>query len=140
MIAAGTTITFTAKGTTGQWLPRTVAGVRQDVIDGLTPFFDVLTVVFDTKDSIVPFYNVANWGYTATIRATVRADYGDVRDVDSIVAHAFYDAAGDLPTVSAAGYEQAQGEEDQRTGFSLTTALVLGVVAIVAIAVIKVAD
>lgn len=139
MIRNGQTLTFTVNGTTGQWLPRTVAGVRQDAIDALTPFFDVESVSVNSPSfASDPIHYIANWPYTAYVRATVQADYGDVRDVDSIVAHAFYEATGEIPTVTADALEQAQKPPDERTGVSLTAIFALAVIGIVAFAVIKV--
>jgi hypothetical protein len=138
MIANGTTITFTVRGTTGDILPRTVANVRNDVIDRLTPFFDVASVDMSTSSILSdPLHSLSDWPYTAKVHVTVRADYGDIRDVDSVIANAFYNAAGNLPTVTADGFEQGQGT-DSTQGVSLTTALVLVAVALVALAVIKV--
>lgn len=139
MVTAGSVITFAVNGTTGEYLPRSVGSVRALVIDGLTPYFDVEDVAFQTASlASDPFHALSNWPYTATVRAVVRADYGDIRDVDSIIVHAFYDATGNEPTVTADDYEAGQGAPDRRTGFSLTTVLTLAVIAIVALAVIKV--
>jgi hypothetical protein len=134
----GDTLTFTAVGKVGEYLPRTVDSVRQGAIDGLTPFFDVESVNISAPSFLNdPFHIVTNWGYTATIRATVQADYGDVRDVDSIVAHAFYDAAGEVPTVTS-NLEQSQAPPRSTEGLTLTGAIALVAVALVAVAVIKV--
>lgn len=142
MVTAGETITFDVQGTTGQWVPRTVAGVRQDAINALSPFFDVESVSVDSPSFLSdPIHYVTNWPYRATVRATMRSDYGDVRDVDSIVAHAFYEAAGDLPTVTADHYEQGQGAASTTSGTSVLGVLgitgALIVVALVAIIIIK---
>lgn len=140
MIRNGTEITFDVQGTTGGILPRTIASVRQQTIDALTPFFDVANVSIKSASIISdPLHSLSLWPYTAVVRATVQMDYSDVRDVDSIVAHAFYEGAGEVPTVTARGLEQGQEPGDDRTGFSLTTALVLVVVGLVALAVVKVA-
>lgn len=137
MVNAGSVITFTVRGTTGQYSPRTVAGVRQDAINALTPFFDVTDVTIETQSfTSDPFNYISNWPYTATVRLTTRVAYAGIRDIDSVVAHAFYEAAGDLPTVTGNGYEQGQGQ-DTTTGISLVTLAVLGIVALIAIAVIK---
>lgn len=139
MIRNGQVITFAVRGTTGAYLPRSVAAVRQVVLDSLTPFFVVEDLTFKT-DSVLsdPFHALSAWPYSASVRAKMQSDYADVLDVDSIVAHAFYNGAGELPTVTANGYERGQGADTQ-TGFSLTQALVLVAVALVAYAAIKVA-
>lgn len=136
MIAHGTTITFTVIGQTGFW-PVSIASVRSDVIDGLTPFFDVQDVSLKTRSFLTdPVNYITEWPYEATVRATVRADYGDIRDVDSIVAHAFYNAGSVLPTVTASGYEQNQ-IGNQTTGVSLTTALLAVAAVLALLAVVK---
>lgn len=139
MIANGQTLSFTVNGTTGQWLPRTVAGVRQDAIDNLTPFFDVESVSVNSPTfASDPIHYIANWPFTAYVRATMRSDYGDVRDVDAIVAHAFYEATGEIPTVTADDEEPDQAPPSETTGFSLTTLAVVLVIGLVALAVIQV--
>lgn len=139
MIRRGTEITFTVNGQAGQW-PRSVADVRSAVIDGLTPFFDVADVTIPTPSFLSdPLDYFINWPYTATVRVTVKADYAEPRDVDSIIAHAFYEAAGELPTVTANGLEQGQGNPTPTKGLSLTTALALVAAGLIALAVIKVA-
>lgn len=141
MIDAGRAITFDVQGTTGEYIPRSVSSVRAIVIDQLAPYFDVEDVAFQTSSVLSdPFHSLSNWPYRATVRALPLADYGDVRDVDSIVAHAFYEAAGNLPTVTASGYETPQGPSDQRAGLSFGLGALLLVVGLVALATIKVAD
>lgn len=140
IVRTGTVLTFTVQGTTGEYIPRAVESVRALVIDGLTPFFDVADVSIETGSFLSdPLHYLSDWPYTATVRATVRTDYGDIRDVDSIVANAFYNAAGNLPTVTADDFEAGQGDSATTApgGLSLTTTLVLVVVALIAIAVIK---
>lgn len=138
MIAHGTAITFTVNGQAGFW-PESVASVRAQAIDGLTPFFDVADVSLQTRGFIEdPVNYVTEWPYTATVRATVRSDYGTIRDIDSIVAHAFYNATGNLPTVTAAGYEAAQADPSSTTGISLTTALILVAVVLALVVAVKV--
>lgn len=141
MVRNGQTITFDVQGSTGAYLPRTVNGVRQAAIDALTPFFSVQDVSIASSSFLSdPLHSLSLWPYRATVRATVQADYADIRDVDSIVANAFYQAAGELPTVTANGYEASQGSADNRGGLSLTGAITLAAVGLVAIAVIKVAE
>jgi len=130
---------FTVRGTTGEFFPRSVAYVKSHVIDQLSAFFDVQDVTLETSSFMQDPLGITllEWPYSAQVRLTTRVDYGDIRDVDSLVAHAFYVGAGALPTVTADNEEQGQGT-DTTTGLSLQTVLVLGVVAFVAIAVVKV--
>lgn len=138
MVNAGAIITFTVQGTTGGYLPRSTAGVRTDVIDRLSPFFDVQDVSIVASSVLSdPLHSLSNWPYVATVRASVRADYGDIRDVDSIVANAFDYAAGQVPTVTANGYEQAQGAAAITTGLSVTTALILAIVFVGLVVAVK---
>jgi hypothetical protein len=141
MITNGTALTFDVAGQTGPYMPRTVSDVRQTAIDNLTPYFDVVSVELKSKGFLEdPVHGIlgVNWPYQATVSARVQADYADVRDVDSIVAHAFYEGAGELPTVTARELEHTPGPPESTTGISLTTAIVLVAVALVAVAVIKV--
>lgn len=139
MIQAGSTYTFDVQGTTGQWVPRTVAGVRADVLDQLSAYFDVEDVSIETTGFLSdPVHYVTNWAYRSTIRASVRADYGDIRDVDSIIANAFYNATGDLPTVTAQGQEGNQSDASTTApGSSLTSLAFLAVVGLLALAYLK---
>lgn len=139
MIASGTAITFDVQGTTGPYLPRTVAAVRRIVVDELTPFFDVMDVSISTSSVLSdPAHALSDWPYRATVQAIVRADYNTIRDVDSIVAHAFAEGAGEVPTVTAnVGSDGSQGEADQRAGLSVGMAGLLLVAGLVAVAVIK---
>jgi hypothetical protein len=142
MIARNTVLTFDVQGTTGQWIPRTIAGIRQDAINGLAPFVDAQDVEVSAPGFLSdPVHSLTNWPYSAVVRARVLADYRDVRDVDSIVAHAFYTAAGDLPTVTARRLEAGQGEAGTTTGPGLGTLFAgsaLVVIALVAIAVVAI--
>lgn len=139
MIKKNTVITFDVKGSTGL-LPRTQNSVRQAAIDSLTPFFTVQALSVTAASFLSdPVHALTEWPYTATARVQVLADYADIRDLDSVIAHAFYDAAGRLPTVTAQRYEQGQADATPTSGLSLSTALVLGVVAIVGLAVVTVA-
>jgi hypothetical protein len=141
MIANGQRIVFDVQGTTGNILPRSVASVRQAAIDALTPFFIVEDVSIDSQSALSdPLHSLSLWPYSATVRAVMQSDYADVRDIDSIVAHAFYQAAGEVPTVTAEGLEAAQGPANNSHGLGLTGALTLVAVGLIALAVIKVAE
>lgn len=136
MIVHGTRITFTVKGVTGYLLPRNVESVRGIVIDGLTPYLDVISVSFDTNSILSdPFHSLSNWPYTAHVTAITRVDHGDIRDIDSIVANAFYNAAGEVPTVTADGIEAPQADNTQ-AGISLGTGIGIGGVVVAALAIV----
>jgi hypothetical protein len=81
-----------------------------------------------------------NWRYSAVVTVTTKAAYAKIEDVDSIVAHAFYEAGGELPTVTARGYEPAQGP-GATSGANWAAwltggGLVLGLVAVAVLAVV----
>jgi len=143
MISAGRTITFAVAGDTGQWVPRTVADVRKDVIDALSPSFDVITLMINrtggfSDDPINLYY--WEWPYTAELTARPRSDYGDIRDVDALVAHAFYLAGGQMPTVTATSEGEAPQDnaETEPPGIgSLIKWAVIGAIALAVIVVIE---
>lgn len=138
LVRNGDALVLDVSGTTGEWLPRTVAGVRQSVLDNLSHFFDVEDVTMESDAFLSdPIHYVTNWPYTSRVSLTSQSDYADHRDVASVVAHAFYEATGDLPTVTVQGADAPQGNPDAKQGVSITTALVLVVVGLIAIAVIK---
>ena len=134
MLPAGTTLTFDVKGTAGQWIPRTVADVRAGVIDSLTPHAHVYDVSLTRESFLSDPENLYYWAwpYVAVVTLQSRMTYAHSDDLASIVAHAFYSAAGALPTVTARGYGPQQ-TPDVITGTtvfgSLGLVVVLAVVA-----------
>lgn len=143
MVPAGTPISFQIAGDTGQWLPRTVADVRKDALDALSPDFDVITLAIVrtaslTDDPLNLYY--WEWPYTATLDASPRSDYGDIRDVDQVVAHAFYLGAGQVPTVTAPGYGEPTDTNPESQPPGVTGLFRLAVVGLIAVAVIMFAN
>lgn len=137
MIPANTPITFTVVGDTAGLIPTSVDGVRGVVLDMLAPNFTVQNVLVTNLRTMMGGGGSLywNWSYKATVRLTTRVEYRDIQDIDSIVAHAFYEAGGSLPTVTANGFEQGQ---DPPTETSIGLYVLLGVVGLVATAVILV--
>lgn len=146
MIPAGTTITFQVAGSTGIGLTgfgTSPDSVRNDVTAYLSGFFDVYSVTVNAESLLQSAIEFSwNWTYTATVTLGTREDYGSVDDIGSIVAHAFYQAGGALPTVSAPDYgEPTQGQLPVNQGPNLggflqglqgtTALLVVGLVVLV---------
>ncbi len=141
MVPSGARLTFDVIGSTSGLLPTTVQGVREDVVRDLAANLLVHDVTINREDTLFgPSALYWNWRYTATVSATTKAAYGKIEDVDSIVAHAFYYGAGELPTVTARGYEPGQGPgatSGADWGAWLAGGgLVLGLVAIAVLAVV----
>lgn len=120
MINAGQTLTFDVKGTAGQWIPRTVAELRAQVIDSLTPFLHVYDVSVTRESFLADPENLYYWAwpYVAVVTVQTRIAYASADDVASIVAHGFYNGGGTLPTVTTRGYG-VQQLPDVTTGPSL---------------------
>ena len=106
MIAAGTRVTINVQGQTSAWLPLTEANLRDGVIDGLSHTFTVNSVGITPLGSV--YVGLQDWPYSARVNVTTRVSYAKAEDVASIVANAFYQAGGSLPTVNAEGYGPRQ--------------------------------
>lgn len=130
MVSAGSTLTFDVKGTAGQWLPRTAAEVRAQVVDALTLQFHVYNVAMERETFLSDPENLYywNWPYTAVVTVQTRVGYGSVDHAAAIVANAFYQGAGTMPTVTARG-SGPQQDPDVEIGpslFSLGALVILG--------------
>lgn len=106
MIATGTKITMSVKGETTNtiWNPLgfQTDDLRRGVIDVLSSRMTVNSLGVTARTAI--FTGYVGWPYTATITVTTRTAYAKAEDVASIVANAFYQTGGALPTVNAQGY------------------------------------
>lgn len=69
------------------------------------------------------------WNYRADVTVRARGAYGAREDVGSIVANAFFRAAGNMPQV-----ENGRSIDLPKLGFSWTTALVVAGVAVLVLA------
>ncbi len=141
MVNSGQRITFDVVGSVSGWIPSTVQGVREDVVSTLAANFAVHDVTINREDTLFgPSSAYWNWRYNAVAVVTTKSAYAKVEDVDSIVAHAFYQGSGELPTVTARGYEPGQGPgatSGLDWGAWLTGGgLVLGLVAVAVLAVV----
>jgi hypothetical protein len=105
MIAAGSSLTFTVRGTTeaSQWQVVFTPGMlRSGVVDVLSRVLDVVRVDVSSDDTIIT--GTLPWTYRADVQVRTRAAYAQSNDVAAIVANAFAQAGGNVPTVSA-GYD-----------------------------------
>jgi hypothetical protein len=140
MVNAGARITFDVVGSVSGWLPSTVQGVREPIVSDLAANFAVHDVTIAREDTLFgPSSAYWNWRYRGVATITTKTAYAKIEDVDSIVAHAFYQGAGELPTVTARGYEPGQGV-GAASGLDWGTWLTGGgiVVGLVAVAVLVV--
>lgn len=146
MVRAGETITFQVVGTTAGIIPVDATDLRTQVVDRLGLYFLVTNAAI-TRGSLLSNildFQWLHWDYRATVTIKTRLGYGDLDDVRSVIANAFYQAGGALPTVTAPGYGETQGPADTQTasgtlgsigGFLTQTEYLLvgGAVAIVAL-------
>jgi hypothetical protein len=110
MIRSGTRIEFHVSGRTGGLAPVNAGEVQQNASDYLNGFFDgvVVNVVRPGLMAVLDPSQWYYWNYTATFTGTVKSDYADIYDLDKVVAHAFYAAAGELPEVTAPAYGEGE--------------------------------
>lgn len=98
MIAAGSTLTFRVDGQVRLgWTDvggQTPEDVRSEVIQSLMPYVGVQTIVINPLTS-----GLTTWTYNAIVSVKTKTAHGAADDVGAIVAHAFYVAANQLPTV-----------------------------------------
>jgi len=103
MIAAGTAITLTVKGSTGEWIPRTVDDVRQGAINSMSAYVTVESVGVTRKSTSI-FRELWDYGYDATVRIRTRVAHNSIDDIIGIVRSAFESSTGETPTVTADGF------------------------------------
>src|SRR5262245_15906409 len=120
MIPAGTRITFDVQGTTGSYWVRTDEGVRADVITELMGFGTVEDVSIKRPGALEDPWTWGtglHWPYRATVRIVTKFAHNSIDDVNSIVRGAFWNSAGEPPTVTANGYQPGQTDAmDPTTG------------------------
>lgn len=134
MIAAGTVLTFAVDGSaTLGWIDptETPEGVRGDVIELMRPYVTVNAVTLTPTSNV--YVGIANWSYRAIVQVTTKIAHADASDVGSIVAHAFYEAANLMPTVTQTGEQPAnvpggigQEPDDADNGISAMLAKFFG--------------
>lgn len=136
MVTAGTSLTLDVKGHTGQWLPRTSGELRANILNNLSPNFQVHDVVITSggDNPLDTGFGLWNWDFTAVVTLTTNEAYNDSDNVASIVASVVNDASGTMPAVSVRGFGQ-QVTPDVNVGpswLSVTSLLALGALAIFA--------
>lgn len=110
MIKAGTRITFRVAGRTGGLTPINAGELKLNASDALRAWFNVISVdlvrpgAWEILDPSQWYY----WDYSATVVAEPLSDYGAIDDLDDVVAHAFYLASDEIPTVTAPAYGEPE--------------------------------
>jgi hypothetical protein len=107
MVRAGTSLTIEVTGTAGSWWNplnafETENGIKADVRAALLPYMSVDRLDIDDRG----ISDVVEWDYRATLTVRPKADYGAADDVASLVAHAFYEATGYLPSATVGSGSQ----------------------------------
>lgn len=114
MVEKGQSIRFQVQGniTVSLFGNSTASEVRKAAANELGQYFDVKDLTLTVNgivDTLVRFEWLTS-PYEARLTVATRSAYGTAGDVGSVVAHAFYNATGSLPSVSIVGVDQAQGE------------------------------
>jgi len=140
MVAADSVLTLEVQGQTGGWIPTDDTALRAGVLNRLTPYFDVISATITRGSTVANILDFQwfHWNYKAVIAIKTRIGYASPDDVRSIVASAFYNAGGAMPSVSIRSLGVTQGPGVEQEGPSLgglfagTTAIVvLGLVGLV---------
>jgi len=140
MVAADSVLTLEVQGQTGGWVPTDDTGLRAGVLNRLTPYFDVLgaTITRGSTLSNILDFQWFHWQYKAVLTIKTRIGYASPDDVRSIVAAAFYNAGGAMPSVSIRSLGETQGPGVEQTGLGLgglltgsTALIVVGLVGLV---------
>ena len=143
MVPAGSTILFTVQGTTDLSFPfigDAANAIRSSVLNTLSANFNVLNVnvIVPTVLSDILNSYIYNFPYTATVQFVTRGDYGAIADLDSVVANAFYEVVGSVPTVNANGYgDVATLPPTGTSGVTPTNVLVFAGIAVVLVLALK---
>jgi hypothetical protein len=132
MIPKGTELTFTAIGSTGEWIPRSPDDVRSGVIRALSDWGGVSSVSITVTSGLPIIGSRWDWGYTSVVRLTTRYAHGSIADLEAIVRGAYHAWTGEIPTVSTRGFStQDPAVDDTRPGVALPIMLtVIGVVGV----------
>lgn len=102
MIAAGSTLTFTVRGTTeaAQFqLVFTPGMLRAAVVAQLAAIVEPVRVDVTTDDTVIT--GTLPWTYRADVQVKTRVAHASAEDVKAIVAGAFFTASGNMPTVTS---------------------------------------
>jgi hypothetical protein len=102
MITAGTPVSFQLSGQVriGVFTPWTDAeDVRAGIINAMTPNLRIYSVTVRPTSFVA--VGALDWSYTASVVVASKVDHGMVDDIGSIVANAFWQVTGDVPTYGA---------------------------------------
>lgn len=125
MLAHGTTVIFDVQGSTGGYLPIDDTDLRTAIIGNLAAFFEVLSVAIvkgSTLANIIDFQWL-HWNYSATVIVRTRIDYALVDDLRGVIATAFYDAGGAVPSVTIRTVDDAQAPAITNQGVDFGSAI-----------------
>lgn len=137
-VSAGQRIRFTVAGSTGEWAPRTTDDVRSQAIAILSQYGVMNTLTITKLSSRLPVVDLWDWRYTADGVLTTKYAHNSIEDVRSILFSAFWNAAGEQPTIALPDYGEIQGPGvNDDTGVSVNK--LLGVSSFTIIAAIAVA-
>lgn len=100
MIAAGQRLAFDVVGVAGGWLPTTVDEVRSGAVAELSSAFRVRNLVVENTAEM---YEMLEWSFLARVEVEPIQGFATIEDAQSVVAHAFYEVTGNLPSVTDAG-------------------------------------
>lgn len=125
MIPAGTILTIDLTGSTSLWIAVSPTDARAAVLNTLTAFFLVNNFTLNVPSGLSNALagDFVNTPYTATVTITTRVDYAQADDAGSVVANAFYQELGAVPTFSVEGYDAPQQTGITTTGPSLSDGL-----------------
>lgn len=118
MVPSGARLTFDVQGSTGGYFIVDDTTLRNEVVQRLSAFFSAPTVEItrgSTLANIVDFQWL-HWNYSAVITLKTRIDYSEYDDIGRVIANAFYNAGGALPTVTSRDAGDTQGPAFTETG------------------------
>lgn len=146
MVRADSVLTLQVEGQTGGWVPIDDTALRAGVLNRLTPYFDVIgaTITRGSLLSNILDFQWFHWQYSAIVTIKTRVGYASADDVRSIVASAFYNTGGAMPSISISSLGETQGSGVEQSGLglgglfagstALIVALAVGLVLVVAYA------
>lgn len=110
-INANTAVQFIVQGSTGEWVPRTPDDVRSNAVAAMSRYGTVLSLTINKEAGRLPISGIDLWDWRYTATGTLRTSYShaSLEDVRSIIAGAFWGAAGEQVTVSFPGYGEIAG-------------------------------
>lgn len=121
MVPAGSLLTFDFRGTAGGWVPTTEDQVRSDLIAQLGGFLTVQSLELHGQGA---FYELLEWQFTGRLVARTQVAHAQLADVESIVAHALYEATGHAGTVGAKGTQGDIGSDSPGIVKTITDGIV----------------